>query len=71
MKHRWNSTVRIMLGDDFQKETKDLKAKVGYPGIFLDQQLAACAAIGFTGTPGSTFSGLIHSLRRDRADACK
>mmetsp|Transcript_23064 Transcript_23064/g.51346 ORF Transcript_23064/g.51346 Transcript_23064/m.51346 type:complete len:148 (-) Transcript_23064:78-521(-) len=38
---------------------------VGYPGIFLDQQLAACATIGFVGTDRSTFSKLIEELRKD------
>lgn len=40
------------------------------PTIFMDQQLAACAEIGFVGTPRSTFSSLIHALRKDRQVAC-
>lgn len=38
---------------------------VGYPGVFLDQQLAACATIGFMGTEGSSFSNFIKELRKD------
>mmetsp|Transcript_5390 Transcript_5390/g.12796 ORF Transcript_5390/g.12796 Transcript_5390/m.12796 type:complete len:150 (+) Transcript_5390:1164-1613(+) len=38
---------------------------VGYPGIFLDQQLAACATIGFVGTEESSFSNFIRELRKD------
>jgi len=38
---------------------------VGYPEVFLDQQLAACATIGFAGTDGSSFSNLIKELRKD------
>jgi GDP-fucose protein O-fucosyltransferase len=72
MQDTWNATINVLLGDDSPKEmVQDLKAKVGYPGIFLDQHLAACATIGFTGTPGSTFSGFIRELRRDGADACE
>ena len=38
---------------------------VGYPEIFLDQQLAACANIGFVGTRESSFSSFIQELRMD------
>ena len=38
---------------------------VGYPGIFFDQQLAACATIAFVKNEGSTFSNFINELRKD------
>jgi hypothetical protein len=41
------------------------------PTIFLDQQVAACANIGFAGTRGSTFSDFITTLRNDRINACQ
>mmetsp|Transcript_16069 Transcript_16069/g.32976 ORF Transcript_16069/g.32976 Transcript_16069/m.32976 type:complete len:181 (+) Transcript_16069:2-544(+) len=44
---------------------------VGYPRIFLDQQLAACASIAFAGTKGSSFSNFINTLRKDNlAEIC-
>jgi hypothetical protein len=44
-----------------------LKEYVRYAELFLDQQLAACALIGFVGTSGSTFTQLIETLRHDEA----
>jgi len=46
-------------------ELFDRSSPVGFPGIFLDQQLAACATIDFVGTNKSTFSKLIRELRSD------
>ncbi|CAB9514793.1 expressed unknown protein [Seminavis robusta] len=44
--------------------TKQLKQELVYPEIFLDQQLAACATIRFIASKKSTFSQLIHAIRR-------
>lgn len=50
-----------------------LKKEVIYPGIFLDQHMAACAELGFVGTDDedcfSTFSQLIWNIRRS-PEAC-
>jgi hypothetical protein len=58
---------------DGEKEVKTLFDRnhprwVGYPGIFLDQQLAACADIGFVGTNESSFSDFITELREDNLE---
>jgi hypothetical protein len=58
---------------DGEKEVKTLFDRnhprwVGYPGIFLDQQLAACADIGFVGTSESSFSDFITELREDNLE---
>ena len=49
--------------DSFSNYTSNLKASLGYPEIFLDQQLAACSPIVYTASVGSSFSRLIQSIR--------
>ena len=69
----YNATVHFWDGRATNEEAKALKSTVGYPGIFLDQQLAACGEIGFTGTDSlgcySTFSRLISNIR-ESSHAC-
>ncbi|CAB9507878.1 expressed unknown protein [Seminavis robusta] len=68
-------SVRVLWSSSFQNYTQQLEPSLRYPGIFLDQQLAACAPIGFTPSPGaghisvSTFSDLIMTIRNSNG-AC-
>ncbi|CAB9529118.1 expressed unknown protein [Seminavis robusta] len=59
-----NLTVDIWYSNMFANYTSSLQSTLVYPGIFLDQQLAACASIGFTPSLRSTFSKLIDLVRQ-------
>ncbi|CAB9529117.1 expressed unknown protein [Seminavis robusta] len=61
-----NIAVEIWYSDMFADYTKSLQPTLVYPGIFLDQQLAACASIGFTPSlvVNSTFSMVIDMVRQ-------
>ena len=61
------SSRRGISDDPYVKALFDRKKPgwVGYPGIFFDQQLAACATIAFVKNEGSTFSNFINALRKD------
>ena len=78
-----NITLQLLWSKDIQRHLQDMISKqgdddstffpyetVGAPSIFLDQQIAACASIGFVGTEGSTFSRFIATLRRDQENVC-
>jgi hypothetical protein len=64
-----NITVKLLRMPRFWRNDT-LTEYVGYPEIFIDQQLAACASIDFVGTPWSTFSMMIDDLRRRGEAAC-
>ena len=61
------SSDKGISNDPYVKALFDRKKPgwVGYPGIFFDQQLAACATIAFVKNEGSTFSNFINELRKD------
>ena len=61
------SSDKGISNDPYVKSLFDRKKPgwVGYPGIFFDQQLAACATIAFVKNEGSTFSNFINELRKD------
>jgi len=74
LKDSYGINLKLLFSDDQEISNEpyvkalfdhDQPGWVGYPGIFLDQQLAACSPIAFVGTEGSSFSDFINELRED------
>ena len=63
----YNATVEFLYSTSFNYDSDDILQEihetVGSAGIYIDQQVAACAPIGFEGTDKSTFSQLIQYIR--------